>query len=476
MMAAFSKCYTAVVPPTGFQQEEAGQLGFTFQPVRRIWTVRDLVATVRTALEREYTDVWVEGEISNFRPSESGHLYFTLKDGDSQLRVVIFRMQARLLRFRPDNGLAVIARGRITIYEGRGELQLVGEYLEPKGAGALQIAFEQLKQKLAAEGLFDASRKKPIPVLPRCIGIVTSPRGAAIQDMLNILRRRHSDAHVLIYPAQVQGDTAASEVSAGIRFFNRKHNVDVIVIARGGGSLEDLASFNDEGLARVIAASELPVISAVGHETDFSIADFVADLRAPTPSAAAELVIAARQHLEEQLRALQRRLEHGIRYGLSLHRRRWNELGGDRAFSRILDTIHRRQQRVDDLSYRLTTAQRRLLDRQRRRVDIAAARVRHHDLRRLLAGMRRERDARVSQLGAAMRNLLLLRRGHLEQLIARLQTLSPLAILERGYALVFDAKGTLIKSPDQAPAGTKINARLAHGRIEATVTSAKKDT
>lgn len=476
MMAAFSKCYTAVVPPTGFQQEEAGQLGFTFQPVRRIWTVRDLVATVRTALEREYTDVWVEGEISNFRPSESGHLYFTLKDGDSQLRVVIFRMQARLLRFRPDNGLAVIARGRITIYEGRGELQLVGEYLEPKGAGALQIAFEQLKQKLAAEGLFDASRKKPIPVLPRCIGIVTSPRGAAIQDMLNILRRRHSDAQVLIYPAQVQGETAASEVSAGIRFFNRKRSVDVIVIARGGGSLEDLASFNDEGLARVIATSELPVISAVGHETDFTIADFVADLRAPTPSAAAELVIAARQHLEEQLRALQRRLEHGIRYGLSLHRRRWNELGGDRAFGRILDAIRRRQQRVDDLSYRLTTAQRRLLDSQHRRVDIAAARVRHHDLRRLLAGMRRERDARVSQLGGAMRNLLLLRRGHLEQLTARLQALSPLAILERGYALVFDAKGTLIKSPNQAPAGTNINARLAHGRIEATVTSAKKDT
>src|SRR5262249_1768934 len=180
---AGAKCYTAVVAPTGFQQDETGQLGFTFQPVRKIWTVRDLVGTVRTALEREYTDVWVEGEISNFRSSESAHLYFTLKDGDAQLRVVVFRMQARLLRFRPDNGLAVIARGRVTIYEGRGELQLVAEYLEPKGVGALQIAFEQLKQKLSAEGLFEASRKKRIPVLPRCIGIVTSPRGAAIQDM-----------------------------------------------------------------------------------------------------------------------------------------------------------------------------------------------------------------------------------------------------------------------------------------------------
>src|SRR5438270_3817404 len=315
------------------------QLGFSFQPQRRIFSVRDLVGTVRTALEREYTDVWIGGEISNYRPADSGHLYFTLKDGEAQLRVVMFRTQARLLRFRPDNGMEILARGRVTVYESRGELQLIAEYLDPKGAGALQIAFEQLKAKLAAEGLFEASRKKPIPTLPRCIGVVTSPRGAAIHDMLNVLRRRHAPARLLIYPAQVQGDAAANEVASGIRYFNRSRNVDVIVIARGGGSLEDMASFNDEGLARIIAASELPVISAIGHETDFTIADFVADLRAPTPSAAAELVIAARQHLEEQLRALQRRLEHGIRYGLSLHRRRWNELGGERAFSRILDTI-----------------------------------------------------------------------------------------------------------------------------------------
>jgi exodeoxyribonuclease VII large subunit len=463
------------VAPTGSQQEETGQLGFTFQPARKIWTVRDLVGTVRTALEREYTDVWVEGEISNFRPSESGHLYFTLKDGDAQLRIVIFRTQARLLRFRPDNGLAVVARGRVTIYEGRGELQLVAEYLEPKGAGALQLAFEQLKQKLSAEGLFDSSGKKTIPVLPRCIGIVTSPRGAAIQDMLNVLRRRHSDAQVLIYPAQVQGETAATEVSAGIRYFNRRRNVDVIVIARGGGSIEDLAAFNREDLARVIAASELPVISAIGHETDFTIADFVADLRAPTPSAAAELVIAARQHLEEQLNALFRRLEHGIRYRLLINRQNWNQLGGERAFNRIFDAIRRRQQRVDDLTYRLTGAQRALLDRQRRRLEIAATRVRHHDLRRVLSGMRRESYARVSQLGAAMRNSLLRRRGRLEQLTARVQMLSPLGILERGYALVFDAQGRLIKSSEQAVVGGSITARLAHGSIQATVTSKKED-
>src|SRR5438445_1155501 len=245
------------------------QLGFLFQPsatVRRVWTVRDLVSTVRTAVEREYTDIYVEGEISNYRPASSGHLYFTLKDGDAQLRIVMFRTQARLLRFKPADGMQVIARGRVTIYEARGELQLSAEYLEPKGAGALQVAFEQLKAKLQAEGLFEAARKKALPTYPQRIGVVTSPRGAAIQDMINILRRRHAGVSLLIYPAQVQGEAAATETAAGIKFFNRARSVDVIVVARGGGSLEDLAAYNHEGLARVIAASETPVISAIGHE------------------------------------------------------------------------------------------------------------------------------------------------------------------------------------------------------------------
>src|SRR5512135_2785620 len=244
------------------------QLDFTFQPTRRIFGVRDLVSAIRTQVEREYTDVWVEGEISNYRPAESGHLYFTLKDDASQLRVVMWRTQARLLRFKPDNGMQVIARGRVTVYDQRGELQLSAEYLEPKGAGALQIAFEQLKAKLAAEGLFDQSRKKAIPALPRRIGVVTSPRGAAIRDIVNIVQRRHRGLNVLIYPVQVQGDSAPGEVSAGIRYFNREKDVDVIVVARGGGSIEDLAAFNSEVLARVAAESELPLISAIGHETD----------------------------------------------------------------------------------------------------------------------------------------------------------------------------------------------------------------
>src|SRR5579872_545178 len=240
----------------------ADQLGFSFRPAeRRTCTVRDLVAAVRTHIEREYGDVWVEGEISNFRAHESGHLYFTLKDRSAQIRVVMFRSSARLLRFRPDDGLQVVVRGRVTIYEDRGEMQISAEYIEPKGAGALQIAFEQLKAKLQAEGLFDAARKKPLPALPRRIGVVTSTRGAAVQDMINILQRRHAGVSMLIYPAQVQGETAVTEAMAGIRFFNRTKNVDVIVLARGGGSLEDLSPFNDEALARAIVTSQIPVIS-----------------------------------------------------------------------------------------------------------------------------------------------------------------------------------------------------------------------
>ncbi len=448
------------------------QLGFTFQePARRIWTVRDLMARARTALEREFTDVWVEGEISNYRPADSGHLYFTLKDDGAQMRVVMFRSQARLLRFRPADGLQVIARGRITIYEPRGELQLSAEYLEPKGAGALQIAFEQLKARLAAEGLFDSARKKPIPVLPRRIGIVTSPRGAAIQDILNILRRRHETVNVLIYPAQVQGEAAPREVASGIRYFNRARSVDVIVVARGGGSLEDLAAFNDEALARVVAGSKIPVISAIGHETDFTIVDFVADLRAPTPSAAAELVIQSKRQIHEQLDGLHRRLARASRYQLLMARQRLMQLAQHGAFARMRDVISRRQQRLDDLRYRMGTVQRERLRQYRRRLEVAGARLRAQDLRYRLEGMRRELESRSAAVVAGARALLLARRSRLEQLAARLEALSPLNILERGYALVFDSAGTLVKSSQQVQPGDEITAQLHRGKIRATIKS-----
>ena len=452
----------------------ADQLGFSFKPQdRRIWSVRDLVAAVRTHVEREYGDTWVEGEISNFRAHDSGHLYFTLKDASAQLRVVMFRSQARLLRFRPEAGMQVVARGRITIYEDRGELQLSAEYLEPKGAGALQVAFEQLKAKLAAEGLFDGERKEPIPALPRRIGVVTSPQAAALRDILNILGRRHHTANILIFPAQVQGESAALEVNAGIVYFNKAKNVDVIIVARGGGSAEDLAAFNDEGLARGVANSELPVISAIGHETDFTILDFVADLRAPTPSAAAEIVIRSRQEVEEQTEGLRQRLVRAMRYRLLMGRQALTERGPHGAFARIVDGINRRQQRLDELVHRQEIAEREILERMRRRLEAGAAAVRHYDVRRMLVGIGKELDAEVAAMAAAVRRLLLQRRSRLEQFSGELGALSPVAILERGYALVFDASGKLLKEAAQVKTGDEISVRLARGTISARVQSKK---
>ena len=448
----------------------ADQLGFTFQvPGRRMWSVRELVAAVRTHLERDYTDTWVEGEMSNFRAHDSGHLYFTLKDANSQIRIVMFRSQARLLRFRPENGMAVVVRGRVTIYEDRGELQISAEYLEPKGAGALQIAFEQLKAKLEAEGLFDSARKKPIPSLPQRIGIVTSPQAAALRDILNILQRRHQSANVLIFPAQVQGAEAASEVATGIRYFNKAGSVDVIIVARGGGSAEDLAAFNHEGLARTASASKIPLISAVGHETDFTILDFVADLRAPTPSTAAELVIRSRQEIEQQAESLDRRMEKAMRYRLLIARQNLTELAQHGAFARIMDLLHRRQQRLDDLVYRLAHSQRDIFEGKRRRFETLSAAVRHYDARRVLHGIGQQLNAQVSALNATVQTLLLRRRGQLEQLSGQLNALSPLAILDRGYALVFDRAGQLLKDASRVQSGDEISARLRKGTVTATV-------
>jgi exodeoxyribonuclease VII large subunit len=478
---------------------DSEQLGLAFAaPLRKVYAVRELVAALRTQVERAFTDIYVEGEISNYRPAESGHLYFTLKDGSAQLRVVMWRTQARLLRFRPENGLAVIARGRATIYDERGDLQLQAEMLEPKGAGALQLAFEQLKAKLAAEGLFDAGRKKPIPTLPRCIGVVTSARGAALQDILNILRRRHESVSVLIYDARVQGESAAAEVSAGVKHFNRARNVDVIVVARGGGSFEDLFAFNDEALARTIAASKIPVISAVGHETDFTICDFVADLRAPTPSAAAELVIQSKHELAERLAMLRDRLRQAISYKLL----RWNNalsrLAQHSALVRMPDQVARRQQRLDDLLHRMEQAQRRNLNGLRRRHESLDVRLRHQDMRVRLSAMRHQLEAHSSELqrqservlagkktraeeltlalGRAAETILLRRRSRWELLHSSLCGLSPKAILARGYALVFDATGNLVKDTSQLKRGDAIRAQLGRGEFTAKVNQTKLDT
>jgi exodeoxyribonuclease VII large subunit len=333
----------------------------------------------------------------------------------------------------------------------------------------LQIAFEQLKAKLEAEGLFDAARKKPIPTLPRQIGIVTSPQAAALRDILNILRRRHHSANVLIFPAQVQGEAAPLEVTAGMRYFNKARNVDVIIVARGGGSAEDLAAFNHEGLARAVVSSQIPVISAVGHETDFTIIDFVADLRAPTPSAAAELVIRSRQEVEDQAEGLRLRLGRAIRYRLLMARQAVTQLAQHGAFARMMDNLNQRQQKVDELLYRLERAERSILERRRRRWEVVAAAVRHYDMRRVLGGVRKELDGRVAAMAGAVRTLVLRRRGRLQELTGRLEALSPLAILERGYALVFDSSGKLVKDSVDVSVGDEISARLARGTLSATV-------
>ena len=454
------------------------QLGFQFRaPERHIWSVRALVSAVRALVERQYSDCWVEGEISNLRIPDSGHLYFTLKEADAQIRVVMFRSSAKLLRFRPENGLHVTVRGRITVYEDRGELQISAEFMEPQGAGALQLAFEQLKGRLQAEGLFDASRKKPIPPLPQRIGIITSPQGAALRDILNILARRHRSANILIYPAQVQGESAASEVMAGLQYFHGSGRqgdaVEVIIIARGGGSAEDLAAFNHEGLARAVAHARIPVISAIGHETDFTIIDFVAHLRAPTPSAAAELVIRSRQEIEGQAEELNRRLERAVRYRLLIARQELTELAQHGAFAGMMDGIHRGQQKLDERCFRLEKAERQLLARTRRRLETVSAAVRHYDARRRLAAIHRQLESEITNLTAATRARLLASRAALDRRTASLEALSPVAILNRGYALVFDGKGQLVKDAASLAPGDDLSARLARGSVRARVTASE---
>jgi exodeoxyribonuclease VII large subunit len=350
--------------------------------------------------------------------------------------------------------------------------------MEPKGAGALQLAFEQLKARLQAEGLFEASRKKAIPPLPQRIGIITSSQGAALQDILNILARRHHSANVLIYPVQVQGDAAPGEVVAGLRYFHqdlrRGSAVEVIIIARGGGSAEDLAGFNHEDLARAVADSKIPVISEIGHETDFTIVDFVADLRAPTPSAAAELVIRSRQEIEAQAEDLYRRLERAVRYRLLMARQELTERAQHGAFARMMDGIHRRQQKLDEQRFRLEKAERQFLERCHRRCESVSAAVRHYDARRRLAAVRLRLEAQVAKLAAATHTRLLEGRGALDRQTASLEALSPVAILNRGYALVFDAKGQLVKDAARLEAGDELSARLARGRVRARVTATER--
>ncbi len=412
-----------------------------------VFTVTSLTAEIHRVVSMNFDDVRVAGEISGYKVWASGHAYFTLKDAGSQIRCVMFRSVARYLKFRPDDGLAVMARGSVEVRQDRGEYQLVVSSLTPQGQGALQLAFEQLKKKLAAEGLFAEERKRPLPPYPRWIGIVTSPQGAVIRDMIHVLNRRFPGLHIRLYPTPVQGEGAVEGICEGLRYFGASGWPDVIIVGRGGGSLEDLWSFNEEAVARAIAASPVPVISAVGHETDFTIADFVADLRAPTPSAAAELAVKNRDDVLDQVDTAARHASQAIRYRVAHATRELHEQGIQRASVLLQQRIGRAWQRIDEAEQRL-----RAFDP---RVRLAQARHRLEVSEQSLEGLVRRRTG-----------VLHLR---LQPVAARLEALSPLSILERGYSILTTDAGRVVKSPEDAPVGTEVEARLARGRLRATV-------
>jgi exodeoxyribonuclease VII large subunit len=437
---------------------------------RRILSVRTLVSDVRRQVESWYSDLWIEGEISNCRSGPSEHIYFTLKDDEAQLPVVIFRRQASLLRFRLTDGLAVLVRGRVSIYESRGQLQLIAETIEPRGAGALQLAFEQLKARLLAEGLFDAERKRPLPAFPKCLGIITSPAGAVIRDIATIVRRRHARLNLVIYPATMQGASSSDSVAAGIRWFNANPSIaDVIVLARGGGSLEDLVAFNDEELARTIAASHLPVVSAIGHETDFTIADFAADLRAPTPSAAAELITAAQHRIEDHVISLGERVQRAGRFHLVHARQCYVRLSAESVLIRLRDLISRRDQRLDELCLVLDASLRRRLLINSQRLAFNADRLRSQEVVSLIASAHRRLQSIDHRLRRTSAQILNGRRTRLNLASGRIDSLSPLAVLSRGYSLIYTTEGKLLRSTADTAPGQTISARLAHGTLEAEV-------
>lgn len=449
------------------------QGNLTFAPERRIFSVSELSLEIKNLLEKKFPDVWVTGEVSNYRGATSGHLYFTLKDAGAQIRAVCFRNQARYLKFKPQDGISVIARGHLSVYEARGEYQLYVDYLEPVGIGALQLAFEQLKQKLAAEGLFDAERKKPLPVLPRAIGVVTSPTGAVIRDILRVLKRRFRNMNVTIYPVKVQGEGAAEEIAEGISYFSKHPIVDVLIVARGGGSLEDLWAFNEETVARAIAASQIPVISAVGHETDFTIADFVADLRAPTPSAAAELVVHRKQDFADELHERARRMGQVMRLKLSEAREQFTALRMHHVFQTIRTRLGERAQRVDDCIVELNRVIREKLGGCREALLHVSAGLIRYDFRRFLKLKHAELEERAVKLQSEFARLLVERRTRLVQFDSLLKERSPLTILNRGYSITRDAQGHIVRDAAQVSVGDDLAIRLARGELGATINSKK---
>jgi exodeoxyribonuclease VII large subunit len=449
------------------------QLTFNLMPERRAWTVSELTSKIRDLLAKNFTGITVQGEISNCREAQSGHYYFTLKDDRAQVRCVFFKQQQRGIKFRPEDGLQMTVRGSISVYEPRGEYQIYVESLEPIGLGALQLAFEQLKKRLEAEGLFDASRKKPLPLLPSRIGLITSPKGAAVRDVVRILTRRFPNVHLTVYPVRVQGEGSAEEIVKALKFFNTKKIVDVLILTRGGGSLEDLWSFNEEIVARAIFASEIPVISGVGHEMDFTIADFVADVRASTPSAAAELVVQTRREFDKHIADLRETISGLIRYRLLELSRRVHELSARRGFRRPLDLLRQQRQRADEMTSRLALGLRARLEQSRKRFTAAHLRIVSFDFRVKISAFRLRLEKRSSELGVRAERLLRAKRDRWQRLALQLQERGPLKVLERGYAIATDAAGNLLRSADQVQPGDTVAIQLHRGRLTTEVKEKK---
>jgi exodeoxyribonuclease VII large subunit len=449
--------------------EKIKQFELNLAPERKIWSVAELTARISGVLSSQFSNLWVEGEVSNFRSAQSGHLYFTLKDARAQVKCVCFRTQAVRLKFRPEDGLKLIVRGSISVYEPRGEYQIYVEHIEPSGVGALQLAFEQLKRRLAAEGLFDEGRKKPLPLLPRRIGVVTSPSGAAVRDIIRILRRRFPNLHLTVYPVRVQGEGSAKEIAAALKYFNRKKSVDVILLARGGGSIEDLWAFNEEVVARAIAACAIPIVSGVGHETDFTIADFVADVRASTPSAAAEIVVKSRQEFKRHLMELEHKSFQRLRYLLLQYRHHLKELTTHIGFRRLEDLLRRHRQQNDELTARLGVALQGRIELLRHRYTIAATRIASFDLRAQIRTLDLRLMQRSTELGVRIERLLVSKIQRLETLRVLLEERSPMRVLQRGYAICTDGEGNVVSAADQVSVGAEVKVQLARGRLGAEV-------
>jgi exodeoxyribonuclease VII large subunit len=449
--------------------EKIKQFELNLAPARQIWSVAELTARINNVLATQFSNLWVEGEVSNYRAAQSGHLYFTLKDAKAQVKCVCFRTQAMRLKFRPEDGLKLIVRGSICVYEPRGEYQIYVEHIEPSGVGALQLAFEQLKKRLEAEGLFDDARKKPLPMMPRRIGVVTSPKGAAVRDIIRILRRRFPNLHLIVYPVRVQGDGAAQDIVAALKYFNRKQMVDVILLARGGGSIEDLWAFNEEIVARAISVCTIAIVSGVGHETDFTIADFVADVRASTPSAAAEIVVQSRQEFQRHLNELEHKISRQMRYLLLEWRHHLKELATHMGFRRLEDLLRRHRLQTDELTSRLEIALQGRIEHFRRRYTIAGTRITSFDFRARIRTLALRVMQRSVELGVRMERLLGNKIQGLERLRLQLEERSPLRLLQRGYAICTDAEGNVVSAADQVAIGAEVQVQLARGRLGAEV-------